>query len=81
VSIESAKAFIERMKTDEDFAKKVIACKGAEARMAFVKAAGFEFTAAEIDKVKGTMSDAELAAVAGGSDHRCASLFCDHVVT
>ena len=36
MSIESAKAFIERMKTDEDFAKEVKECKDADVRMTFV---------------------------------------------
>ncbi len=37
MSIESAKTFIEKSKTDEDFAKQVKECKDAEARKAFVK--------------------------------------------
>jgi predicted ribosomally synthesized peptide with nif11-like leader len=51
MSIESAKAFIERMKTDEDFTKKVIARKDAEKLMVFVKAEGFDCTAEELNEV------------------------------
>lgn len=66
MSIESAKAFIERMNTDEEFAKKVTACKDAAARMAYIKDEGFDFTVAEITTVKGELSDEELDLVAGG---------------
>lgn len=66
MSIESAKSFFERIKTDEEFAKKVKECKDAEARMAFVKAAGFDFTVEEIKGIQGKLSDDELDAVAGG---------------
>jgi predicted ribosomally synthesized peptide with nif11-like leader len=38
MSIESAKAFLERMKTDEDFAQKVTACKDAETLRSLVQA-------------------------------------------
>ncbi|MBP1764508.1 MAG: Nif11 domain, partial [Firmicutes bacterium] len=37
MSIESAKAFIDRMKKDEEFAKKVMVIQDAEARMELVK--------------------------------------------
>ena len=66
MSIESAKAFLERMKTDEDFAKKVTACKDSDRRMAFIKGEGFDFTVAEISTVKGELSDEDLDLVAGG---------------
>lgn len=65
MSIESAKAFIEKFKTDEEFAKKVTECESAEARMAFAKEAGFDFTAEEIKEFQGELSDEELDAVAG----------------
>ena len=65
MSIESAKAFIEKMKTDEEFAKKVKECKDGAARMAFAKGSGFEFTVEEI-KLEGELSDEDLDAVAGG---------------
>ena len=67
MSIESAKAFLERMKTDEDFAKKVTACKDSDERMAFIKGEGFDFTVAEISTVKGELNDEDLDLVAGGA--------------
>lgn len=65
MSVESAKAFIEKMKTDEGFAKKIKECSDNEARMAFAKESGFNFTVEEI-KLEGELSDDDLDAVAGG---------------
>jgi len=66
MSIESAKAFIERMKTDEEFAKKVTACKDSDARLALIKGDGYDFTPEEIAELRGKLSDDELDSVAGG---------------
>ena len=66
MSIESAKKFIERMKADEVFAKNIIACDGAEARMELAVAEGYHFTSFELDQVGAQLSDEELDAVAGG---------------
>lgn len=71
MSVASAKAYVEKIKTDEEFAKKVKACKDADERMAFVKKAGFDFTVEEINSLKGQLSDNELDAVAGGGDIVC----------
>jgi predicted ribosomally synthesized peptide with nif11-like leader len=60
MSIESAKAFIERMKTDSEFASKLTACVDAQARMRLVEAAGFDFTAEEMDATKRELTDREL---------------------
>lgn len=75
MSVESAKEFVARLKTDEVFCQKVKACKDAEERMTFVKEAGFSFTAEEIKEVDGQLSDDELDAVAGG-DNWCENAFC-----
>ena len=73
MSVVSAKAFIEKVKNDEDFAKKLGALKDGKARMEFVKAAGFSFTKEEIAKVKEEqgLTDDELDNVAGGCGHAC----------
>lgn len=68
MSIESAKAFIEKMKNDEEFAKKIMAETNQEARMALACGEGFAFTKDEIGQVKGELTDDELDLVAGGSD-------------
>ena len=67
MSIESAKAFMERMKTDEDFRNKVNECKDNEARKALVVKEGYDFT---VEELKGTrlvvLTDEELDSVGGG---------------
>lgn len=74
MSIQSAKTFVERIKTDEEFSKKIKECKNREERMAFVKAAGFDFSIEEIKKVEEEISDGELDMVAGSGD--CENAFC-----
>jgi predicted ribosomally synthesized peptide with nif11-like leader len=66
MSIEAAKSFIERMKTDEEFAKKVTACKDIEERKTLIQQAGFDFTASEFKEVSQVLSDDDLENVAGG---------------
>lgn len=66
MSMEDAKSFIERMKTDEEFAKKVTAAKDAEERMAVAREAGFNFTTSEINEAAGELSEGDLDIVAGG---------------
>ncbi len=68
MSIESAKAFMERVVNDKDFRKEVGEIATAEERMAFVTAAGFDFTKDELKNVQEKMqlTDDELGSVAGG---------------
>ena len=68
MSIESAKAFIEKVNKDQDFKKKLSEFKDGTERMKYAKEKGFDFTPAEIAKLKEEqgLTDAELDAVAGG---------------
>lgn len=66
MSIESAKAFLERVKNDEDFRKELEEQASAEERINFVKAHGFDFTKDEINSLNDQLSDEELDGVAGG---------------
>lgn len=66
MSIESAKAYIEKLKNDENFRKKALSCTNAEERMAFVKAEGFDFTGDEIKQLATKIDDSELEGLAGG---------------
>ena len=71
MSIESAKAFIKRMKTDEEFAQKATECRDAKAWMTFAKEAGFDITVDDItvDDIKEAikeLSDEEFDGVVGG---------------
>ncbi len=68
MSIESAKAFMERVLNDEDFRKEVGEIGTAEERMEFVTAAGFDFTKDELKNVQEKMqlTDEELGRLSGG---------------
>jgi predicted ribosomally synthesized peptide with nif11-like leader len=79
MSIESAKACMERIKTDEDFAKKVMECKDQEARMAVVRAAGYDFTTEEVRPLLGEIQEIELESVAGGGATRCVPVWLVYV--
>ncbi len=68
MSIESAKAFLERVKNDEDFRKELEGQASVEERMKFAKAQGFDFTKDEIRQVHDSLTDEELDAAAGGMD-------------
>ena len=66
MSIESAKAFIERMKTDEEFRNSVGEIATAEERMEYVKGAGFDFTKGELDEITDELTDEQLRDSSGG---------------
>lgn len=73
MSIESAKAYLNRLKTDENFAKKVKGYEDKTARKDFVAKEGYSFTKEELEAVSSELSDGELDAVAGGG---CVLDFC-----
>ena len=66
MSIESAKALIEKMKTDEGFRNKAEAIKDSDEFVSFAKSEGFDCTQDEIKQVSEELSDQELDAAAGG---------------
>ena len=65
MSIKSANAFLERMKTDEDFRKEVTEIKDSEGRMKFVKSVGFDFTKEESRQFDSKAYEEELEHVVG----------------
>jgi predicted ribosomally synthesized peptide with nif11-like leader len=68
MSIESAQAFLERMKTDEEFAKKISECKDVESHIALVNEEGFDFTKEEVlGLLQSELTDEELEGVSGGT--------------
>lgn len=73
MSVESAKTFIEKVKNDEDFKKKLGELKDAEERLEFARAEGFDFTKEELAEAKEEegLTDEELDNVAGGCGHAC----------
>ncbi len=82
MSIESARAFLEKIRKDADFRKEVGEIATSEERLEFVKAKGFDFTREELDEVQAELGDKELDAVAGGvwcgytheSEEHCSNL-------
>ena len=72
MSVEQAKAFVEKMKSDDAFRDKVMAEEDVEARMELIGAEGFDCSAAEIGALQ-ELGDAELDGVAGGGwcDEAC----------
>lgn len=67
MSVKSAKAFLEKVKDDEDFRKAVGEIASKEERMAFIKKAGFEFSKEELDEVQSDLGEDQLRAITGGS--------------
>ncbi len=71
MSIESAKAFLERVENDEDFKKELEGQASVEERIAFAKAQGFDFSKEEIQQVHDSLSEEALDVVAGGTTVNC----------
>lgn len=71
MSSESARAFIERVRTDQEFAKQVEQFTDSAALLAFAQAEGFAVSLAEINHAGSVLSDGELAEIAGGSNPAC----------
>ena len=63
MSIESAKAFLERVKNDEDWRTKLCDAGGKEERLAIVYSEGFEFAEEEFKKAKDELSEAEFNSI------------------
>jgi len=68
MSVESAQQFWERVKSDKEFAASLAAAKDDQERHGVATAAGYDFTSDELDQVRSQLTDAELEAVAGGSE-------------
>ncbi len=66
MTIESAKAYLERLRNDEDFRKEVGEKSSPEDWMKFVKENGFDFSKEEFEQVKSELSEEELDRIDGG---------------
>ncbi|NTV03199.1 MAG: Nif11-like leader peptide family natural product precursor [Chlorobiaceae bacterium] len=69
MSLEQAKAFIEKMKTDEAFREKIMAIETPEERLKAIAEAGFECTGEEINE-----AGADVGEAAGGRAY-CKALY------
>jgi predicted ribosomally synthesized peptide with nif11-like leader len=76
MSIESANEFVEKMKTDKNFASLVGEAKSQEDRWAILKTAGFDFNKDEFNAVYDDMNDEALVATAGGNVLRSRECVC-----
>ncbi len=77
MSMEQAKAFIEKMKTDEAFTARVLAVRNVAMRMDLINAEGFDFTGAELRAVVGELTEADLEVVVGGTAVGIDSILAD----
>ncbi len=66
MSIESARVFIEKMKTDEAFRNRVTESETPQARKTLIADGNFDFTKEEIGFVTSQLSDDEVTVVAKG---------------
>ncbi len=66
MSLDQARAFVEKMKSDEAFRDRILAIEDVDARLAAASSAGFQFTETEVKEVQSELSDAELDSAAGG---------------
>ncbi len=71
MSLDQARLFIEKMKSDEAFSKRVMAIEDVSGRMACIQSEGFACTEAEIKEVAGELGNAELDNVAAGFYPKC----------
>jgi len=67
MSVDQARAFIEKMKSDEAFRDRIMAIEAVDARLAAASDAGFEFTEAEVKEVQSELSDDDLDQAPGGA--------------
>lgn len=71
MSIESAKLFVETVKTDKALSERLAQAASNEERAQIVKDAGFSFTQEELAEAKGELTPEELDKVAGGCWDDC----------
>jgi predicted ribosomally synthesized peptide with nif11-like leader len=66
MSLDQARLLIEKMKSDEAFAKRVMAIEDVASRIACIQSEGFDCSEAEIKEVAGELTDIELDSAVGG---------------
>ena len=69
MSMEQAKAFIEKMRSNERFRAKILAIASLHERMEQINAEGFACTAEEIGMLATEISAEQLDIIAGGVQH------------
>ena len=69
MSIESAKAFANRVSRDPALKARLAAAATEQARLDIAKAEGYDFTREDMLQIRGELSDAELDAVVGADGY------------
>ncbi|WP_449258594.1 Nif11-like leader peptide family natural product precursor [Chlorobium limicola] len=67
MSVEQAKAFIEKMKTDEAFREQIMAIETPEERLKAIGAAGFECTGEEINEAGAVRGEGAVGGLINGA--------------
>ncbi len=67
MSLDQARAFIEKMKSDEAFRNRIMAIEDVAERFVLIKNEGFDCSEVEIKELAGELSDDELDKAAGGA--------------
>lgn len=81
MSLESATAFVEQMKTDTTFRESILTKPKGPDRLAAIEAAGYGFSPEDLHKARveaglGELSNEDLDHVAGGADGRDCGCMC-----
>ncbi len=71
MSLESAKSFMSRVKTDPTFKQRLADAPNNEARLKIVKDAGYDFTKEDVLQLPNELSDEELKEVSGAGCSYC----------
>ena len=59
MSVESARAFVKRMRSDAEFKKQILAAESAAKRQEIIKSAGFDFDRMHLDSLVGELTPEE----------------------
>ncbi len=76
MSLDQARTFIEKMKSDETFRNRVMAIEDVAERFNIIKSEGFDCSEEEIKEVAGELSTEELDEAAGGLNCYFFNSFC-----
>lgn len=67
MALESARAFLARLKSDQKFLENLAGIASKKARRDWIKAGGFDFTKEELEAATGELAPEELDRVVGGT--------------